>query len=86
MLKIASYEGNLMIEFVRLYNEKIKSSGYKLSTLRDIVKLATSIEMKRNVGYSDINEVFTRLIGYLGEAECDSDVYLHTLRLARCAA
>lgn len=86
MIKIANYEGNLMIEFVRMYNEKIKSSGYKMSTLHSIVKLATSSEMKRAVGYSDINEVFSRLIRYLGEAECDSDVYLHTLRLARCAA
>ncbi len=85
MIKIANYEGNLMIEFVRIYNERIRSSGYKMSTLQSIVKLATSSDMKRNVGYSDINEVFSRLIRYLGEAKCDNDVYLNCVRMMRCA-
>lgn len=86
MLKIANYEGNLVIEFVRIFNERIKSSGYKMSTLQSIVKLATSSEMKKRIGYSNINEVFERLIGYLGDAECDDDVYFNTLKLLRCAA
>ena len=86
MIKIANYEGNLLIEFVHMYNEKIKSSGYRLSTLQKIIKITGSSDAKRNIGYSDINEVFLRLIEFMKDAECDSDIYIQALRMTRCAA